>query len=227
MIQAIAIKELRETGWMAALALVPLGVLVRERIGTAAAVPFLNDGFLESWSGTAWLLAIALGLRQSAWESVRGTYPFLLHRPATRSAILAGKIAVGLVLLQATAALPIVWYGLWADAPGTHAGPFRWSMTEPDWCVWLSLPVAYLTAFLSGLLPARWIGTKLMPAIAGSLFVLLVTQGRNWQIGIGENPWLALDRLTQALPVVLVVCLTAGTALTALVFRTAAQRDFG
>jgi hypothetical protein len=39
-------------------------------------------------------------------------------------------------------------------------------MTEPAWRMALLMPLLYLGAFLSGLRPARWFGTRLLPLVA-------------------------------------------------------------
>ncbi len=77
--------------------------------------------------------ALRLGWRQSGWEGMRGTYLFLLHRPASRAAMVGTKIAIGLALLLLLTAWPILIYALWASTPGRHASPFAWSMTLPAW----------------------------------------------------------------------------------------------
>ncbi len=66
-------------------------------------------------------------------------------------------------------ALPLAVYALWAAMPGTHASPFFWSMTEPWWRMIPAALVCYLGAFLTGLRPANWVGSRvwpLLPAIA-------------------------------------------------------------
>lgn len=210
MFRAIAIKELRETVGFAALALAVLAYFVHNLINSPsqARVPFVLDGFSSSVPFVLWGLAVVLGLRQSAWERIRGTYSFLLHRPATPRAIFAAKIITGIVLLQLVAAVPILWYGLWAATPNTHPGPFEWAMAESALCIWLGLPVVYLGAFLSGVRPARWWGTRLLPGAAASLIFLFLFAFGSW--------WVAL-----------VGSLAVSALLTMLVFHIAATSDFG
>ena len=81
-------------------------------------------------------------------------------------------------------------------------------MTESEWCVWLSLPVAYLGAFLSGVRPARWFGTRLLPGVAGSVLFVIVSQ-LPW-------PW----------PYALAGSLLLSVVFTSLVFHVAATSDF-
>ena len=69
-------------------------------------------------------------------------------------------------MLLACTLLPILIYATWAAMPGTHAGPFEWSMTGPAFRIWLLMPLAYLGAFASGIRPARWFGSRLLPLVS-------------------------------------------------------------
>ena len=56
--------------------------------------------------------------------------------------------------------------------PGTHASPFFWWMTANAWVALGFIAIVYPAAFLTGLRPARWFGTRLLPlAAAGPLAV--------------------------------------------------------
>jgi hypothetical protein len=65
--------------------------------------------------------------------------------------------------------------------PATHAGPFEWSMTGTAFQVWLLMPLAYLGAFASGIRPARWYGSRLLPLVsvvlAGSILAVVAQWG--------------------------------------------------
>jgi hypothetical protein len=142
MIRATAIKELRETAGIVAIGLLLYGAVIGLQLlaalpvrGNQYFVPFVSDGFQGSFFNISIGLAIAIALRQSAWEGMRGTYLFSLHRPVSHQKIFAQKIITGLVLLELIAALPLLLYGLWADLPGTHPTPFEWSMTAGSWCI--------------------------------------------------------------------------------------------
>jgi hypothetical protein len=119
--------------------------------------------------------AVGLGFRQSTRESGQGTYLFLLHRPWSRDKIFLTKLAIGAALLLGCAAVPIIEYAWWAATPGDVAAPFDWSMTAACWNYWATVPLVYLAAFLSGLRPARWYGTRLLPLV-GALFALLLAE---------------------------------------------------
>ena len=152
-------------------------------------VPFVTGSFSTGFYLISLVFATALGFRQSAWESSRGDiYLFLLHRPLRREAIFRMKLAIGTGVFLVCASVPIVVYGSWAATSGTHAGPFEWSMTASYWQVVLLLPLVYLCAFLSGLRPARWFGTRLLPLAASLAMLFLMTL----RVGV-VGPWRAVD----------------------------------
>ncbi len=184
MVRAIVSKELRETRIFAALALGLYFVYVSKLTGRwdrvlkplvgwapgmsaeTPEVPFVQGNFLSVFVFIGIALAIALGFRQSAWEPSQGTALYLLHLPLSRRVIFLTKLASGIGLLLACTLLPLVTYAAWAATPGTHAGPFEWSMTGPAFQTWLTLPLAYLGAFASGIRPARWFGSRLLPLVS-------------------------------------------------------------
>jgi hypothetical protein len=188
MLKALVIKELRESAGIAALAalalLYALGELTGIRIlpwrgQSYHTYPFVYDELPFFLSLCVGGLAIALGLKQTAWESGQGTYFFLLHRPVSRARVFVCKLAVGLAWVLAAAAILILLYAWWAATPGHVAGPFFWSMTESAWQRWLVLPVVYLGAFLSGIRPGKWFGSRLAP-LAASMFVAVLAANMPW-----------------------------------------------
>ena len=116
-------------------------------------VPFVQGNFDSMLFFIGGVLAIALGFRQSAWEPSQGTALYLLHLPLTRRTIFLTKLMTGIGLLLACTLLPIAIYATWAATPGTHPGPFEWSMTGPAFRIWLIMPLVYLGAFASGIRP--------------------------------------------------------------------------
>ena len=126
-----------------------------------------EDNFLTMLFFIGAALAIALGFRQSAWEPSQGTALYLLHLPLARRTIFLTKLLTGIGLLLVCTLLPILIYATWAAMPGTHPGPFEWSMTGPAFQIWLLMPLAYLGAFASGIRPARWFGSRLLPLVVG------------------------------------------------------------
>lgn len=184
MVLAIVRKELRELRAFAALALGLYLIYVSRLMGQGSPllksllayvpgisrepsdVPFLQDSFTSMYCSIGIALAIALGFRQSAWEPSQGTSLYLLHLPLSRRAIFLTKLMTGIVLLLGCMLLPILVYATWAAAPRTHPGPFEWSMTGLAFRIWLVAPVVYLGAFASGIRPARWFGSRLLPLVA-------------------------------------------------------------
>ncbi len=198
MVLAIVRKELRETRLFAALA-VGIYLIYLSRITAkwgravtsmfqwvpglnveAPDIPFVQDNFVSMLFVIGVALAITLGFRQSAWEPSQGTALYLLHLPLTRHAIFMTKLATGIGLLLVCTLLPILIYGTWAALPRTHAGPFEWSMTAPAFRIWLLMPLAYLGAFASGIRPARWFGSRLLPLFATAVPAILLCLLPHW-----------------------------------------------
>ncbi len=187
MIKALTIKELRESVGLAALAALgmvwalaglmgvqPLRFVMRD-VFSDQTIAFVNDGF-TGWVGLfVGGLAVALGLKQTAWEHGRDTYYYLLSRPIARRVVFATKIVVGVLLVVVVPAVAIGVYGFWASIPGKKAAPFDWSMTLDAWKLAMTLPLVYLGAFLSGLRRARWFGTRLIPLAAAIIWAVLVS----------------------------------------------------
>jgi ABC-type transport system involved in multi-copper enzyme maturation permease subunit len=194
--RALARKELREVLGIAAAALAAYLALVVNLMGArvfswvpgipaeTTEVPFVGTGFLAFFGCVSVVFAAALGFRQSALESSRGTFLFLLHRPVRREAIVLTKLATGVVVFVLCASVPILLYGAWAAVPGHHPSPFEWSMTAAAWQDVFLQPLVYFGAFLSGLRPGRWFGTRLLP-LAGCLLLLLGLDAlpRWWLLG--------------------------------------------
>jgi hypothetical protein len=188
---ALARKELREIFGITAAALGCYLALVVNAMGAKVfdwvpgvpvgtqEVPFTGSGFTTFFTLISVIFAVALGFRQSAWESAKGTYLFLLHRPLRRDTIFLTKLATGAGVLLVGASLPVAAYAAWAAVPGHHASPFEWSMTGPTWRMTFLLPLLYLGAFLSGLRPARWFGTRLLP-LAATLVAFALLDATSW-----------------------------------------------
>ena len=197
MLAAIVTKELRETRVFAALALglyfVCLSRLTGRWSHVLAAVlgwlpgmgvlpdlPFVQDPFLTVYGFIGVALAIALGFRQSAWEPSQGTALYLLQLPLDRHTIFLTKLLTGIGLQLVCTLLPIVIYATWAAMPGTHAGPFEWSMTGPALHIWLLMPLVYLGAFASGIRPAHWFGSRLLPLVSVAVPAFLLDFVPHW-----------------------------------------------
>ncbi len=176
MLKALVIKELRESAGIVALAVLGAIYVLGEMTGTPVvpwqhrvnyAYPFANDSLSFNFWLVAGGLAIALGLRQTAWELGQGTYFFLLHRPIPRGRIFALKLLIGSGLAMVLSAALVLIYAWWAMTPGHVAAPIEWSMTRSAWIRWIAVLPLYIGAFLSGIRPGRWFGTRLVPLVAG------------------------------------------------------------
>jgi hypothetical protein len=175
MFKALVTKELRESAGIVVLAALAIAYSFSEltgmrllpwQSGNPYSYPFVYDSFGFYLALCAGGLAIALGLKQTAWEIGQGTTYFLFHRPIRRDRIFISKLTVGLSWVIGLSAVLILLYAWWAATPGHVAGPFDWSMTAPAWQQWMVLPIVYLGAFLSGVRPGRWFGTRLVPLVA-------------------------------------------------------------
>jgi hypothetical protein len=150
--------------------------------GRQSEVPFVATGFMSQFAQVAVLFSLALGFRQSLGEAVGSRFQWLGHRPVRWWRIVAAKLSVGAGLYLAVSAIPILLFAAWAATPGTHASPFFWSMTGPVWWTWLTMLVLYLGAFLSGVRPARWYGSRLWPVAAAGLAVVLLNVIPWWPV---------------------------------------------
>jgi ABC-type transport system involved in multi-copper enzyme maturation permease subunit len=196
MTRALLLKELRECWPLAALGVVAaIYALLQhtgwtlfsrhidfEQLSYDRALPFVNDNFVKTLSLVGGGLAIALGLKQSAWEDARGSYRFLLYRPVSRRRVFALKLLLGICLVLSITAGLILAFTVWSTTPGNHGSPFYLSMTIDAWRTWLVLPVVYLSAFLCGLRPAQWFGTRLAPLAAGIFLAMILAAQPLWEV---------------------------------------------
>ncbi len=204
MYKALVLKELRENAWMALLALAVYAVVLLQLTGydlwqmrwdVVVQIPFQDGRFVFRSILVSALFGTLLGIRQSWWESVRGTSVFLLHRPIARRAVFGTKLAAGAALFLFATGLPLVVYSLWAARPGTHPSPFYWSMTGTCWLFWLAMTTVYASAFLTGLRDAHWFGSRLFPLVS-VLLPLVSIAGAFWPIGVLVT--LAIDAILVA-----------------------------
>ncbi len=216
MTKSMILKELRESAGLVVLGLIGLVFHLANLTG----FPLMGGSQQELWhypfvqdslSSSLWMigggLAIAIGLKQTAWEEWRGTFYFLLHRPVSRRRLFGIKMAVGCLLTMAVSSLLVLLYAWWAMTPGKFPAPFFWSMTFPAWRMCFALPPVYFGAFLSGLRPARWFGSRLAPLLASFLAAGVAS----------AMPFLWLTAL---------IALAASAALIVVIFHYAAHRDF-
>jgi hypothetical protein len=132
-------------------------------------------------------LAIGLGLWQSMGESWRQTSLFLLHRPVTKTGVCLAKWTYGITWLTAILFIGL-FIGLWATArPGLRAAPVDMIALIAWWQPSFSWTLLYSGAFLTGIRPASWWGSRLFPLAATVLPVLVGTAAlveRWWWCGL-------------------------------------------
>jgi hypothetical protein len=227
MTSALAYKEFRETLPIAAAGLAALLIVALNPMGYSpipnllgylqqGRIPFVSygDPFVYQFSVAAGGLAMALGFWQSLGDFWGDAHLFVLHRPASRRQIYGVKLFVGLAAYLVCGIVPVVLYSLWAATPGTHASPFEWSMTIDAWIAWLSIVTIYLGAFLSGIRPAAWLGTRLAPLAAAASMLMLASAVSAFSPN--SSPFAALA-----------VVVAADFALVVAVLYAAQSRDFG
>jgi hypothetical protein len=201
--KALAFKEIRDVAPIACIALLvylagvasEVGYPVFWRSGIGSGIPFVDNVVVSPFIFFSVVFTVGLGFWQTIKESSHGTWLLLLHRPANRRALIAMKLAVGVGTYLLISAVSIVLYALWAAAPGTHASPFAWWMTVPVWKTWLTIALVYLGAFLSGLRPGRWFGTRLLPGLTIAFAAMGIGAIFLWSSLLGGALLLALIAL--------------------------------
>ena len=217
MLKSLVWKETRELAPMAVLVVgLQWGIAFAMRLWDRGlsvrgpeVIPFIDGRFEYLVLVVAGLGAAMIGFRQASRESSRGTYLFLLHRPARRETLFGIKMVCGAAAVLLVGGLPLVLRALWAATPGTHASPFQWWMTLWTWVLLLQVPLFYLAGFLCGLRPGRWWASKALPiAAAIGAYVVLQGTGLYW-------PW-----------GVLALCLLFEAALVVTILHVATTQDF-
>lgn len=203
--KALIYKELRDVLPIGCIAVLAYLALVGEVTGypvfgfvasfSRVGIPFLDPDSFRPFIFFSFVFTVGLGFWQTVKETTSGTWLFLLHRPANRRALIAAKLMTGATVYLVISALAILLYAAWAATPGTHASPFFWWMTIPIWKIWFTIPLCYLGAFLSGIRPGRWFGTRLLPLITVSMAALIGGALFQWSSMVGGSILIVLDAL--------------------------------
>lgn len=154
-------KEMRENAKWAILGLVGLSAALIFAVAQKNGNGIIGIG--EFWP-TVWLvmtitgplLGAALGLGQILPELRRDLWAFLIHRPATRGQLWAGKTLAGLTLYALATMLPLLGAGVWAATPGHLAAPFDARLLLPGVASILTGIACFFAGQLTALRPARW-----------------------------------------------------------------------
>ncbi len=107
--------------------------------------------------------AVLLGLLQTISDSIQGTWGNLLHLPQGRRWVISTKLLAGSAAYLACSGLFVLGCVLLALSRQTENQPLQWWMVHPLVQFILLGMLLYLGAFLSGLRPARWYGSRLLP----------------------------------------------------------------
>jgi hypothetical protein len=202
--KALVIKELRDTSMIICAATFAFATWLASTIGAAfpwfgvrpqVIIPFVSENTTGPLAIVAGVTAIGLGLRQSTCVLNEPSSQFLLHRPVERWKLIGCKMLVGEIVTALLFTTAILLLSLWASIPGNNPAPFEFWMTAPAWIAMLAVTTVYKAAFLSGLRPARWWGTRLLP-IAGAIVIAVITGLlATWSLLVGGVVVIAVNGL--------------------------------
>lgn len=120
-------------------------------------------------------IGLALGLLQILPELRRDRWAFLIHRPASRTALFFGKVLPGLCLYGLATILPLCGLLVWYLRYSGLTGPFDLRFLLGAWAAILSGLAFYFAGLLIALRPARWYGSRALPAFFALLASYAVT----------------------------------------------------
>ena len=120
-------------------------------------------------------MGLALGLLQVLPETRRDRWAFLVHRPASRTRLFFGKALPGLFLYGVTTLLPLAGLLAWYAFYSRLAGPFDARFLLGPLAAILGGLAFYFAGLLIALRPARWYGSRTLPAVIALLAPFAVT----------------------------------------------------
>src|SRR5262245_1918993 len=165
---------------------------------------------------TSLLYSLVAGLFQNLREEQQGTFLFLMHRPVSRGALIATRLAYGAGICAVVCVLPVLWIALWADAH--NDGRTHWvSHWALSYCGQFLL--IYFGAFLSALRPARALGSRYLPLLASILLFLVF-----FALGMGEREAYLARTISRCLAWILGPLVQV--ALIVAIFYIARTRDY-
>jgi prepilin-type N-terminal cleavage/methylation domain-containing protein len=122
--------------------------------------PLLATGLLKEITVFCAMFGAILGWLQVYRERHPDLRAFLIHRPLSRTRILAGKLVAGLTIYTVVAGLPLLTLVLWVSVPGHLFAPFAWRMAWPVAGCFLAGTIYYLAGLLTALRQARWYASR-------------------------------------------------------------------
>ena len=184
-LRAMVWKEWRENGKWAMLAAIGLmlGILINvtETHGPFYYVVKVFEaywaGFGLAMSAGSLIVAAALPFLQIFPEKRRDQWAFLIHRPASRGTLFWGKALAGVSLYLAATLVPAIIVGIWAATPGNLPGPFDLHFLSPALRSVAAGVLLYFGALLTALRPARWYGSRAVPALLAAVGAFGVSNG--------------------------------------------------
>jgi len=208
MFKAMLRKEFVEIRPVMFLAISALGFLVLLDVIAASVLtpppsPAYNGFYDEpGFFHLSWMIflvyALLLGFVQTLADSFQGTWGYLAHLPPGGRWIVSAKLRIGLAAFLCPCVVFIVWWTAVASARQTVVHPFAW----PDVLAFAQMTLigllVYLGAFLSGLRPARWFGTRLLPLAGCGMLVWVFMGLPQWWV-YGVLPLIVLCGLLTAL----------------------------
>ena len=193
--KAIIFKELQENAKWAALMLV--GMLIAMTVA-------LYEGFVWSFRPQVFhdeilavmifgpcAAALVLGLLQTALETRRDQWAFLMHRGVSASHIYLGKVVAGTIMYLAIVLPPLLTAVVCCTWGGIERFPFEWQMVAPSALGVVAAFGLYFAAMLVAVRQARWYVSRLLPLVVPGLTVLLVPLGM-FEISETLLPWVVL-----------------------------------
>ncbi|MCY3019429.1 MAG: hypothetical protein NTW87_10445 [Planctomycetota bacterium] len=181
-------KELHEFSPVAAIGLVlsflsPLLIVQSahyygEKAGSLLAMNSYRDCHLVFCCG----VGVLLGFMMSWKESLKKTWHFLIHRPASKSQILEAKLLGGLILYLGAVGLPFLFLTVRSTVLGAHSSLWATEYVYPGLAALAKGLLLYLAAFLCGLRDARWYGTRFVPLVAAVELILLAEKTQDWAL---------------------------------------------
>lgn len=138
------------------------GGLSRDYLGMGS--PLSNDMFQAATMICSAVVALLLGLVQVLPEKQLDKWAFLVHRPVSRTQLLAGKVITGLTLYALAVGVPFACAAVWAAAPGNVPAPFEPGLLLPVVADFLAGTVYYFAGMVIALREARWYASRVLAA---------------------------------------------------------------
>lgn len=187
----MAKKELRENAKWAAMGLLALALALCYQIYNSVWTTPSSNTLRDVWNRITQtmvlggpLIATLLGMLQIIPEQRRDLWAFLMHRPAHRSSLFWGKVAAGLLLYAVATLVPFLGVVFWTKRPGVLTGPFVWGLTLGGLGGILAGVPFYFAGLLTGLRPARWYGSRVIPIVAAGVVALLLDSAEFASLGL-------------------------------------------